>query len=83
MAESQHLSQEINDIPFDNLGNINVLGQSLFNYYILIFLLAGLILLVALVGTIILSLNFNSRKKSQITFRQLSRTDQFLSHFKK
>ena len=65
----------------DNLNNIDVLGQILYNYYIICFLLAGLILLVALVGAIILTLRFNNVQKSQLTHRQLSRTDNFLSFF--
>ena len=81
--DNRYLAKEMNDISFDYLGNINILGQSLFNYYSLSFLLAGLVLLVALVGAVSLTLNFHTQKKSQVTFKQLSRTDAFLSHFKK
>lgn len=81
--DSRYLAKEINDLSFDTLGNITILGQSLFNYYSTAFLLAGLVLLVALVGAVALTLNFNTHKKNQVTFRQLSRTDAFLSHFKK
>lgn len=66
----------------DNLNNIDVLGQFLFNYYLVCFLLAGLILLVALIGSIVLTLKFNSVCQSQLSNRQLSRTDKFLSFFK-
>jgi NADH-quinone oxidoreductase subunit J len=67
---------------FDKLYNIDVIGQVLFNYFLVCFLLAGLILLIALIGSIVLTLRFNSVKKSQLVSRQLSRTDNFLSFFK-
>lgn len=66
----------------DNLSNIDIMGQALFNYYLVCFLLTGLILLVALVGSIVLTLRFNNSKESQHVHRQLSRTDNFLSFFK-
>jgi|AntAceMinimDraft_1070359.scaffolds.fasta_scaffold47531_1 NADH-quinone oxidoreductase subunit J len=67
---------------FDKLNNIDVIGQVLYNYFIVCFLLAGLVLLIALVGAIVLTLRFNSSKKSQLVSRQLSRTDNFLTFFK-
>ena len=69
--------------PFvDNLNNIDVLGQVLYNYYLICFLLAGLILLISLIGAVVLTLRFNNVQKSQLTNRQLSRSDNFLSFFK-
>jgi len=67
---------------FDTLGSIDVLGQSLYNFFVPCFLLAGLILLVAMIGAIVLTLRFSSRRKNELVFRQLSRTDNFLSFFK-
>jgi NADH-quinone oxidoreductase subunit J len=67
---------------FDSLENIDLLGQSLYNYFLICFLLAGLILLVAMVGAIVLTLNFRSDRKNELVFRQLSRSDKFLFHFK-
>jgi NADH-quinone oxidoreductase subunit J len=67
---------------FDQLNNIDVIGQVLYNYFIVCFLLAGLVLLIALIGAIVLTLRFNSVKKSQLVSRQLSRTDNFLTFFK-
>ena len=81
--DERYLSKELNEFLVDSLSNINVLGQGLFNYYSSSFLLAGLVLLVALVGAVVLTLNFNTNKKSQLSFRQLSRADSFLSHLKK
>lgn len=43
---------------FDNLNNIDVFGQFLFNYYLECFLLAGLLLLIPLIGSIVLTFNF-------------------------
>lgn len=81
---SQNLPVEINNgaVLFDTLNNIDVIGQVLYNYYLVCFLVAGLILLVALIGAIVLTLRFNRVHKSQIINRQLSRTDNFLSFFK-
>jgi len=58
----------------DNLNNIDSLGQILYNYFLSCFLIAGIILLVALVGAIILTLHFNSSRKNQLISRQLSRS---------
>jgi NADH-quinone oxidoreductase subunit J len=66
----------------DGLNNIDVLGQGLYNYFLVCFLLAGLILLVAMVGAIVLTLNFSSQRKNELVYRQLSRSDNFLSFFK-
>ncbi len=69
-------------ILFDELNNIDILGQTLYNYYLICFLVAGLILLIALVGAITLTLRYHLLKKSQLYTRQLARTDNFLSFFK-
>jgi len=67
---------------FDNLSNIDVIGQSLYNYFISTFLVAGLILLVAMIGAICLTLNFTSSRKNELASRQLSRSDTFSAYFK-
>lgn len=66
---------------FDNLNNIDVFGQVIYNYFLVCFLIAGLILLIALIGAISLTLRFNDSKRSQLVDRQLSRNDNFLSFF--
>jgi NADH-quinone oxidoreductase subunit J len=66
----------------DPLTSIDVIGQSLYNYYLLCFLLAGLILLVAMIGAIILTLNFSSKRQNELVSRQLSRSDNFIAFFK-
>jgi hypothetical protein len=66
---------------FDSLSNIDVLGQTLFNEFFFCFLIAGFILLIALIGAIVLTLRFDSSQKGQTTFRQLSRSSNLLSFF--
>lgn len=66
----------------DSLNNIDIMGQALFNYYLVAFLLAGIILLIALVGAIVLTLRFNHSETGQLVNRQLARTDNTLSFFK-
>ena len=70
-GDLKHFSFEKN---FDALYNIDSLGQFLYNYFLSCFLIAGIILLVALVGAIVLTLNFNSSRKNQLISRQLSRS---------
>ena len=65
----------------DNLTNIGVLGQSLYNYFLSCFLLAGLILLIAMVGAIVLTLSLNKQKSFEIISRQLARSANVLAHF--
>jgi len=74
-------NKSFNSFPllcFDSFLNIDLLGQCLYNFNLICFLLSGLILFVALLGSIVLTLNFNISKKSQKYFRQLSRSDRFL-----
>lgn len=65
----------------ENFNEIFILGQILYNYYIICFLIAGLVLLLALVGSIVLSLDFNKSRTNSVVFRKLSRTSNFLSYF--
>lgn len=65
----------------ENITEIYTLGQVIYNYYIVCFLLAGLVLLLALVGAIVLSLDFNKSRLNSVIFRKLSRTSNFLSFF--
>ena len=63
----------------DIVTNIDIFGQALYNYFILCVLLAGLLLLVAMIGAIVLTLNFYSPRKTEISSKQLSRSDKFLA----
>ena len=58
----------------DKVTNLEALGQLLYTYYFIYFLIAGIILLVAMVGAIVLTLQFNKTVKNQLIFRQLSRS---------
>jgi NADH-quinone oxidoreductase subunit J len=69
------------DFSLDLFNNIDVLGQVMYNYYFVCFLFAGLLLLIALLGAVVLTLKFNEIKKSQLANRQLARSDKFLSFF--
>jgi Flp pilus assembly protein TadB len=61
------------------LSNIDVIGQSLYNYFLPCFLIVGFVLLVAMIGAIVLTLNFSSSRKNELVSRQLSRSLNFLS----
>ncbi len=65
----------------DVLHDLHIIAQILYNYYILCFLIAGLILLVALVGAISISYDFNEIKINKGVFRKLSRSSNFLAFF--
>lgn len=66
---------------FDNLSNINILGQILYNYYTSCFLLSGLVLLVAMIGAISLTLSFKSDAKTEILYKQLARSENAITFF--
>lgn len=57
----------------DSMTNLDVLGQILYTYYFFYFLIAGVILLLAMVGAIVLTLNFTQKAKHQFVFRQILR----------
>ncbi len=57
----------------DNLTNIELLGQVLYQEYVICFLLCGILLLIAMLGAIVLTLNFRSQRTNEITTKQLAR----------
>jgi len=58
----------------DSISDIESLGQILYTYYVPQFLIAGIILLIAVIGSVILTLSHkNIEVKNQDTFRQVSR----------
>jgi NADH:ubiquinone oxidoreductase subunit 6 (subunit J) len=65
-------------LNFDSLLSFLTLSQLLFSFYYFSFLIAGLILLVAIIGAILLTFNFNSNNKSQNISKQNSRVSYFL-----
>jgi len=67
----------------DSVSDIEVYGQVLYSYFVLHFLIAGLILLMVLVGVVYLTNNANKNKiLEQSGFKQLSRNSNFLKNIK-
>jgi NADH-quinone oxidoreductase subunit J len=58
----------------DSLSNIEVLGQVLYNDFLIIFLMSGFLLLIAMIGAIVLTLNFVSHRRNENISRQISRS---------
>ncbi|SEM66748.1 NADH-quinone oxidoreductase subunit J [Palleronia pelagia] len=58
---------------FTNAANTNLLGQLIYDDYLLLFQLAGLILLVAMIGAIVLTLRHRSDVKRQNVVAQMMR----------
>ncbi len=77
-----YFNEELIFFTFDSISNINQIGQVIYNYYNLNFLLAGLILLVAMIGPIVLTLNFNVKHVVEVLYKQLSRSDNLIVFFK-
>lgn len=67
---------------FDSFQDLDSLGQVVYNYYSVCFVVAGLVLLVALIGSIVLTLNFNKSRQNSVGFRRLSRSSSYISFFK-
>lgn len=58
----------------DPITEMEALGQVLYTHYVLQFLVAGLILTLAVIGTVVLTVNsFEKKSQSQIVTKQLSR----------
>jgi NADH-quinone oxidoreductase subunit J len=60
----------------DSTYDINVYGQILYSYFVLQFLITGLILLMVLMGIVYLTNSFEKRTIQQSSFKQLSRKAQ-------
>lgn len=59
----------------DFLTNIESIGQVLYTFYVVQFLVSGLILLVAVLGAVVLTMsNYKTTTKKQILFKQISRS---------
>jgi NADH:ubiquinone oxidoreductase subunit 6 (subunit J) len=57
----------------DRLTNLEALGQVLYTHFLLYFLLAGAVLLVAIIAAIALTISVQEDSKRQLVFQQLSR----------
>ncbi len=66
----------------DNINSLHSIGISLYNSYLICVLIAGLSLLVAIIGAIILTLNFNSPIIFKKPALQLSRSDNVVTFIK-
>lgn len=65
----------------DSTTDVEVYGQVLYSYFVLQLLIAGLILLLVLIGVVYLTNNFNVNKstKDQVAFKQLARNVKIFS----
>lgn len=70
-------NEKINYIIWSNMiaseSNIETIGQVLYTYYFALFIIAGLILLVAMIGAIVLTLYSQTKVKRQDIYKQTSR----------
>lgn len=82
LADNFLESEENCSASFDLIIDLHAIGQALYNNYIFCVLLGGLILLVAIVGAIILTLNMENTLQNKLVARQLARSENFLSFFK-
>jgi NADH-quinone oxidoreductase subunit J len=57
----------------DPVSNLSSLGQVLYSHYAVAFLMAGIILLVAMIGAIVLTMQIRTTVRRQHIFQQLSR----------
>ena len=57
----------------DSITNIETIGQILYSYYSFFFLLSGIILLIALIGSVTLTKKEKKKKLKQNIYKQLSR----------
>lgn len=63
----------------DSTNDVEVYGQVLYSYYVLHFLISGLILLLVLIGVVTLTNNLESKRVvDQSLFKQLSRNSKSL-----
>jgi len=67
----------------DSISNTEMIGQVLYQEFIICFLLCGVLLLIAMLGAIVLTQNFSSKKTNEITTKQLSRGDSVFFLFRK
>lgn len=59
----------------DFLTNIESIGQVLYTFYVVQFLISGFILLVAILGAVVLTMsNYKTTTKKQLLFKQVSRS---------
>ena len=67
---------------FDPLNNLDLIGQVIFNEYSICLIIVGLLLLVPLLASIVLTLDYSGILSSTIAIRQLSRSPNTTAFFK-
>jgi NADH-quinone oxidoreductase subunit J len=80
-AFGSEISSLNNIFYIDFFSDIFLFGQSLYNYNLVLVLLSGLILLVAMIGAIILTLEFKSINFIELSARQLARSSNTIKLF--
>ena len=82
---SSYFTYSLNNKNFNAIDEVFnesfILSQFLYNYSILCFLLAGILLLLALIGSIVISLDYK-KLSYNIIFKKLIRTSKFITFFK-
>ena len=63
-------------ILLDTISNISTLGQVIYTYYLAYFLIAGIVLLIALIGAVTLTHEYKHNIHDVSTFKQISRLKQ-------
>jgi len=71
LAGSKYSTYWIQTVDF--ITNMELIGQILYTYFFSYFLIAGIILLIAMVGAIVLTLTFNRKARFQTVSKQISR----------
>ena len=64
----------------DSTNDVSVYGHVLYSYYVLQFLISGLILLLVLLGVVYLTNSYNKHTIEQTKFKQLSRSSKFFKN---
>lgn len=72
-AQAFFKNKNLNTLFFDKLTNIEVIGQGLYNNYSIAVLLAGFVLLIALIGCVCLTIDLKKKKIIDKSYRQLSK----------
>lgn len=57
----------------DYMVNMKALGGVMYTYYVIPFLISGLILLLAMIGSIVLTLSYKLNTKRQVLYSQINR----------
>jgi NADH-quinone oxidoreductase subunit J len=60
-------------LNYETISTITMYGQTLYNYFLICILIAGVILLISMVGAITLTLEFKKKNQTEINFQQLTK----------